>query len=151
MKKEALLDLTIKQLTESLSNSPECFELFEDPEFSSGSGLYTVIVWKFKVIVDGSHIPDPNNSPRTIMISYSYKARSLRCDIFLRDVDNPRTAIMSDAFIEIHYKVPFLNLSYIRFKKFRRMLINKIKQRENIDYIKKLNSIFPSILDDNLF
>jgi hypothetical protein len=151
MHKDYLLELTIKQLCESLNSSPECFELHWDPRWPSADRRveYTIIAWKFKVHVDGKTILDPNNSPRTIILTYVYRNKTLKCDIYFRDVEVTSVIAIPDASIEITYRIPILNKSYRAFSKFRKMLLNKIKHKEAIDYVKKLSSIFPSALDDN--
>jgi len=153
MTKDELIQLTIKQLNESLNSSPECFELLEDPLWPilDTTKSYITIVWRLKIDINGDTYLDPNNSPRTIILSYSFFSKKLSCYIYFRDVDSPHKAIMADAAIDVAYKFPIFNKSYRKFKKFRTNLINKIKEKEQLDYLKKLNCIFPAALDEKLF
>lgn len=153
MTKDELIQLTIDQLSESLNSSLVCFELHEDPvwPYIDPSKYYTTILWKFKVEVDGNAIPDPNNSPRTIILGYCHSTKQLSCQIFFRDVESPNKAIMADATVRMTYKVPMLNKSYRKFSKLRKTIIKRLKEKDQLDYLKKLNSIFPTALDENLF
>lgn len=153
MTKDELMQLTIKQLSESLTNSSECFELHEDPTwpYTDPHKPNITILWKFRVVLNGDNIPDPNNSPRTIILNYSIPYKRLSCHIFFRDVEKVTQAIMADATVEVHCKWPFFNKTYRSFSRLRARVLQKIKEKEHLDYLKKLNSIFPTILDENLF
>lgn len=150
---DELVQLTIKQLSDNLANSIECFELSEDPEWPNSESIrtYTTIVWRFRVALEGQSYPDPNNAPRTVILSYSRLHKKLGCYIFFREVENPSKAIMADATIELTYKIPYFHKSYRKFLKLRKNLIKKLEEKDKLDFLKKLNSIFPAALDDNLF
>ena len=152
MTKEELVELTLKQLSDNLDSCPDCFELFEDPEWPEANvtKTYCTIMWKFMVEIGDQNYPDPNNSPRTIIVTYSFSAKKLSCYIFFREVDSPNKAMMADAGVEITYKIPILNRSYRVFTRLRKSLIRLLKEDDNLDYLKKLNSIFPAALDHNL-
>lgn len=161
MTKEQLLNITLKQLKESLKTSPECF-LLEDPELklptgtnsgfgnSSSNILGPTILWRFRVELGGKLIPDPNNATRSIIVTYTPALKQLSCHIYFREVNNINSAIMADAQATVQYEVPFFNESYRRFMSLRKKLIQRSRDKENSEFLKKLNNIFPTTGDDGL-
>lgn len=154
MTKEELIHLTLRQLRESLKSSPENFRL-EDPELGLLSGSFPgpTIVWQFKVqLKDGQYIPDPLNATRTIMVTYNKLANSLACYIFFREMNTLSANISPDteAKIDLAY-FPILNRTYRQFADIRKNLIKQKREKEFVEYLQKLNNIFPSTHEDELF
>jgi hypothetical protein len=153
--KEELLNITLKQLNESLRVSPECFHL-EDPESGLSPGLSNnsftgpTIIWKYRVELAGRVVPDPNNAARTIIMTYSPALKSLSCHIYFREVNGINSAMMADAQISVLYDFPSFNESYRRFMKLKKKLVQRKRDKESMEYLKKLNSIFPTTFDDDL-
>ena len=151
MTKEELMIITLKQLKDSAKHSPECLSL-EDPELGHSGHSGISIMWKFRVEVDGNTIQDPNNAARTVIISYNKFHKQMIAQIFFREIYNANTAIMPDAIVIVKYKRwPFLYKSYRDFRSLRKLILKSHFGRQSINYLKKLNSIFPSALDDHLF
>lgn len=149
MTKEEVMCATLKQLSDSLRISPERFKL-EDPEVGECTFPGPTIIWKFKVELDGQYIQDPNNAPRTIIVTYNSMGRTLSCAIYLRDIGS-YTNMAPDALIKVNYNVwCYFYKSYWRFMKLRKQLIEVHKNNTNLHFLKKLNSIFPSALDENI-
>jgi hypothetical protein len=152
--KEGLIQITIAELRKSLMESPECFELYRDPDWPTYNHLgikdNTTVIWKSVIMINGYKHIDPNNSPRTIIVNYCYIRKKISCDIFFREVADLDGAIMADASVEIDYKAPLLNKSYRDFMALRRALIKVLKEKDAVDYLKKISSIFPSVVDDEL-
>ena len=156
MTKEELVYLTIKQLNESLPLSPENFKL-EDPSLGQVSGSFPgpTVIWQFKVkLADNTYISDPLNSVKTIIVSYNIVAKQLHCYIYNREVNSLSHAIMADVQSAVHFGdwiPPWCFRSFREFQKLRKSLIEQRNQKEFIDYMKRLNDIFPATHEDEIF
>ena len=149
MTKNDLINLTLKQLKESLRHSPECLHI-EDPELNQNTYQGPTIVWKFRVEVDGMYIQDPNNAARTIIVYLNQNAMTLTANIFLREVSSVHHSIMADATASIKYRGwPWLYSSYRSFMSLRKQLIKRHREKESLEFMRKLTSIFPSTGDDD--
>lgn len=154
MTKEELVYITLKQLSENLKTSPENFRL-EDPELGSSVGSWPgpSIVWQFKFKVkENEYIQDPLNATRTIIVTYNKMAKQLNCMIYYREVNSlgsnyaPETQAMVQCF-----EIPSFNRTYREFNRVKKLLIKARREKEFLDYMKKLNNIFPSTHEDDLF
>lgn len=151
MTKEELVHLTLKQLTESLKLSPENFRL-EDSQSLSGSG--PTILWQHKVqLDDNKYVSDPMNCVRTIIVSYNTVAKQLSCYIYNREVNNINLSFNADAQATINYGLmpPFIHRTYRQFSKLKKSLIDSKNEKEYLDYMRRLNNIFPATHEDDLF
>jgi hypothetical protein len=152
--KEELIYLTLKQLNESLKSSPENFRL-EDTEAGIINNSYhgPTIVWQFKVETQpGTYIQDPLNATRTVIATYNKLSKQISCYIYFREVNSINHAIMADSQMSLHLsQFPILNRTYRQFMKLRNKLLDKRREKEYLDYLKKLNNIFPSTHVDELF
>lgn len=155
MTKEELVYLTLTQLTESLRIQPENFRL-EDPALGTVGGNFhgPTIIWQFKITSNGVVIPDPLNNTRTIIVTYNKLGRQLQCYIYNREVNNLNHAIMADAqaAITFHDLIhPLFYRVYRQFMSLRKELIQMKYEKESLDYVKKLNSIFPATNEEDIF
>jgi hypothetical protein len=157
MTKEELIHITLKQLIENFKVSPENFRL-EDSDLGQTTGSFPgpTIIWQFKVQLKdtGQFIQDPLNSTRTIIVSYNKMAKQLTCLIYFREVNTLGHAVMPDtqAMIQCSDFFPmFFNRSYRQFVQLRELLVKQRREKEFVDYMRKLNSIFPSTHEDELF
>lgn len=156
MTKEELVHITLKQLSESLKVTPENFR-FEDPSQGGTTGSFPgpTIIWQFKVeIQENKFIPDPLNSVKTIIVTYNKMAKQLQCYIFNREVNTLNHAMMAEAQALITYNEwihPLFYRTYRQFTDLRNSLISRRTEKEYIDYMKRLNGIFPSTGDEDLF
>lgn len=154
MTKEDLLYLTLKQLKDSFKTSPECLTLEES--YVSVSSSYTsdlgpIITWRRMIEIDGKTIRDPNNAPRTIILVYNKLTKQLTANIYFGDIHTFNSSIIPDASVSFKYKFwPYLYKSYRDFMSLRSKLIARHNNRQNIDYMNKLSSIFPAAGDDDL-
>jgi hypothetical protein len=149
MTKEELIHITLKQLIESFKVSPECFQT-EACDSSGRTPIGPMILWRFRVELEGNNIPDPNNPSKTILVVYNEMAKTLTCNIFLRDVPDFNKAIMADGDATIHLTFPFLNRSYREFKDLRKRILRRKLELKGMEYLNKLRSIFPTTHDDDL-
>lgn len=156
MTKEELVHITIKQLSESLATTPENFK-FEDPAQPTNNGAFPgpTVIWQFKVKLDEDRfISDPLNSTKTIIVTYNKMARQLSCLIFNKEVNslNFNTTPDTTAVVQFNHNIPlFFNRTYRQFNNLKQSLLKRRNQKEYMDYMKKLQSIFPSTGDDDLF
>jgi hypothetical protein len=151
MTKEELIYITLKQLKESFDTCPECLNIEEPGTSSNSSHMGPTIIWKFRVVVDGLTIPDPNNSNRTIIVTYNSMAKQLTVSIYFREINNLNHAVMADATATVKYSEwPWLHKSYRKFQSLREKLLRRQKEKENLEYLKKLSSIFPGTFEDDL-
>jgi len=154
MTKEELIHITLKQLSENLKSSPENFRL-EDPEFGPPFGTFPgpTIVWQFKVKVkEDTYIQDPLNATRTIIVTFNKIAKQLSCFIYFREVNTLNQSVMPDTQAMVQCcEFPILNRTYRQFMKIRQQLIKQRREKEFVDYMRKLNNIFPSTHEDDIF
>lgn len=156
MTKEELAHLTLKQLAESLKITPDNFRL-EDPTISTTIGSFPgpTVIWQFRLIVeDNKSILDPLNSIKTIIVSYNKLARQLTCQIYNREVNNLNHSITPDAAAVIHYykHLPLIcNRTHRQFLSLCKDLTKRRLEKEYIDYLKRLNNIFPATHEDDIF
>lgn len=154
MTKEELVHITLKSLCESLKTTPENFRL-EDPSLGSNGFPGPTVIWQFKVEVEANKfISDPLNSTKTIIVSYNSIARQLTCQIYNKEINTMSYSGHADtsAVVQYHQHLPLsFNRSYRMFMRLRRDLIARKNEKEYLDYMKKLNAIFPTTGTDELF
>lgn len=154
MTKEELIHITLKQLSESLKVSPDNFRL-EDLEVGPVSGSFhgPTILWQFKVqLKEGQYIQDPHNASRTIIVTFNKLAKQLSCHIYFREINTINNAIIPESQATVQcYEFPILNRTYRQFMKIRQQLIDQRHEKEYHDYMRKLNNIFPTTHDEELF
>ena len=154
MTKEELIHITLKQLSENLKSSPENFRL-EDAELGTPTGSFPgpTIVWQFKVKVkEDTYIQDPLNATRTIIVTFNKIAKQLSCLIYFREVNTLNQSVMPDTQAMFQCsEFPILNRTYRQFMKVRQQLIKQRREKEFMDYMRKLNNIFPSTHEDDIF
>jgi hypothetical protein len=153
--KEEMIYITLKQLEDSLKIAPENFRL-EDPELGPVNGSFPIdpiLSWQLKLkIKEDTYIQDPLNAARTIIVTYNKMAKQLSCYIYFREVNSLNRAVMADSQVTLQcYNIPILNRSYRKFQKIRKQLIKLHREKEFLDYMKKLNNIFPATHEDELF
>ena len=154
MTKEELIYLTLRQLSDSLERTPENFRL-EDPALGSMNSSFhgPTIIWQFKVEMQpGQYIPDPLNPSRTVIVTHNKHAKQLSCHIYFREVNSISHAMMSDTqATQQLLDIPFLNRNYRAFEKLRKKLLKRKSNEEYYDYLKKLNTIFPTVHEEDIF
>ena len=154
MTKEELIHITLRQLIESFKVSPDNFRL-DDTELGHTNGLFPgpTIIWQFKVkIKEDTYIQDPLNASRTIIVTYNKIAKQLSCAIYFREVNEKSSHITPDTEATLQcYQFPILNRTYRQFRKIREMLVKQRREKEFIDYMRKLNNIFPSVHEEDIF
>lgn len=154
MTKEELIHITLKQLSDSLQLSPENFRL-EDPELGTPIGTFPgpTIIWQHRLKVkEDTYIQDPLNATRTIIVTYNKIANQLSCFIYFREVNTLSHAVVADtqAVVQCSH-FPILNRTYRQFMAIRKSLITARREKEYLDYMRKLNNIFPSTHEDDIF
>ena len=156
MTKEQLIHITLKQLNESLKIQPENFRL-EDPSLGQTQGSFPgpTVIWQFRFQLDeNKFIPDPLNSVKTIIVTYNKLAKQLSCHIYNREVNSLNGAMMAEAQAVISYN-EFLPARFYRtyrqFLHLRKGLMKRRTEKEYVDYMKRLNGIFPATHEEDLF
>lgn len=151
MTESYLLDITLKQLLESLETSIECFTL-EGPSVGNTSNFNSdTLIWKFRVEIDGRYVQDPNNSPKTIIVNYSKISNKLSAYLFMSDIYNTTNLNRADATASVYFRFyPILYRQYRAFEKLKKTFLRKKAEKDMQEYMRKLNSIFPTAGDDNL-
>lgn len=154
MTKEELIYLTLRQLKDNLNVSPQNFRI-EDPELGGINGGFhgPTIVWQFKVeIKPGEFITDPLNATKTVIVTHNRISNEITCLIYFREVNSANTAMMPESQASVKlYKWSFFNRTYRQFEYIRKELIKMRRQKEYVDYLQKLNKIFPSTHEEDLF
>ncbi len=155
MDKEELVHLTLKQLNESLSVTPENFR-FEDPRLTVSSSFNCpTIIWQHRMKLDNdTYVQDPLNNVRTIIVCYNSVLRQVQCYIYHREVNHLNVAMMADAQAHVTYNRwvhPTFYRTYRQFTALTKRLTNARQEKEFLDYMKRLSGIFPGTHEDELF
>ncbi|MEM4726288.1 MAG: hypothetical protein QXG63_05050 [Nitrososphaerales archaeon] len=151
MTKKDLLLLTLKQLKESFDLAPECLAL-EGIDDKNGKLFSPTIVWRRLVeLEDNKLIQDPNNAARTVIVTYNKITQQMTANIYFRDVVSLSTNIVPDATVSVVYKYwPYLYKSFRIFMGLTTKLQQRRQNKQHIDYMRKLASIFPTAGDNDL-
>lgn len=155
MTKQELVQLTLKQLEQSLKTTPENFR-FEDPTSGQTNGAFPgpTVIWQFKVeLEENKYIQDPLNSTKTVIVTYNRIAKQLTCYIFNREVNSLSYSQPADTQVTISYHEwlhPHFYSTYRKFMDLKNDLVKRKNEKEYMDYMKKLNQIFPSTHEDEL-
>lgn len=158
MTKEELLHFTLKQLTESLKTTPENFR-YEDggatTSTTNNSFPGPAIIWQFRVkLSEDNYIPDPLNNVKTIIVTFNKLGNQLQCYIYNREVNSLNYMMTPEATATASYNdfiSPYFYRTFRQFSKIRRDLLKSKENKEYIDYMNKLNKIFPATHEDDLF
>lgn len=158
MTKEELIHLTLKSLAESLKTTPGNFRLEDssvNPVTTGGVFPGPTIIWQFRVEIEKeTYIQDPLNAVKTIIVTYNKISKQLQCFIYNREVNNLNHAVMAEAHATITYHEflhPMFYRSYRQFMQLRANIIKRRNEKEFIDYMKRLNNIFPHVHEDDIF
>ncbi len=147
MNKHELVGMTIQHLINHFKSSPESFEY---------SPNQVSIVWHPKVQLgdySSTVVQDPNNN-HAVVIMFNNLNNELTCHIFLRvptNLSNLCSGQNADCVISSKRAFEKWRGNYRKFSKLKDLIIERDRQRENLVYLKKLNSVFPDTLDTNLF
>ena len=146
MTKEEMMQLTIQQLTEYFYMNPECFSL-EDMDGNLDRFYFnnSTIVFQSK--------NDPTSNPRSVAITYNDTMRNMTCHIFFRTLlvgQNP-SSLKSDASSNIKVNFKWFNKSYKMFRTLRCHIIDRKRNEDSNEFLKKLHSVFPGTFDDYIF
>lgn len=156
MTKEELVYRTLNQLSESLKVSPENFRL-EDSSVAPANGSFPgpTIIWQFRVQVDeDKYLIDPLNSVKTVIVTYNQFTKQLSCFIYNKEINTFNQLVMPEAQVMIEYSQMLPSFCYRTYRQFMSMRANLIKMRRNkeyVDYMKRLNSIFPTTHEEDIF
>jgi hypothetical protein len=150
MDKHELVGMTIQKLIEHFKMSPESFEYY-DSERRPNQAVQPTITWQPKIQLNdhsSTVVNDPNNV-HAVIVMFNPMINELSCYLFLKAPPNLITNHGTTADCVITSKRAFEKWrgNYRKFKKLRDLIIARDKRRENMDYLRKLSSVFPDAMD----
>lgn len=154
MTKEELVGITIQQLIEHFYNSPESFEYY-DQNRKPASSIQPTIFWQPKIQLGdylSSVVQDPNNN-HAVVINFNPLNNELTCYLFLKAPPNFASlsgGFPADCVISSRRWFEQYRGNYRKFNKLRKLIVKRDKQLENMNYLKKLSSVFPDTMDAHL-
>jgi hypothetical protein len=154
MTRHELVGLTLDQLIEAFKANPECFDLECTELKSFVGGTNEAIMWKHRVEVDKSYMPDPHNPARTVVVINNKHAEEIQCFIFMSALTSINNAASSKADADMSSPVGifrFLDKNHKKFKKLKNMIVKREKNKECDKFLSKLYAIFPGTFDDHIF
>jgi len=154
MDKHELIGITIDRLIEHFKDSPESFE-YHDSERKPNTSIHPTIFWQPKIqLNDPTHVViDPNNN-HAVVVNFNPLNNELTCYLFLKAPPNmagSNGGHSADCIMTSHRWFEKYRSNYRKFKKLRNLIIARDKQKENMNYLRKLASVFPDTYDNDLF
>jgi hypothetical protein len=150
MDKAELVGLTLNKLIDHFKSSPESFE-YKGAENSNGQ---CTIFWQPKVQLNdfmSTVIQDPNNC-HAVAVHFNPMINELTCLLYLKAPSNLHNTPTNSADCTITSKRWFEKWrgNYRKFSALRDMIIARDKHKENMNYLKKLSSVFPDAMDNHV-
>jgi hypothetical protein len=148
MVKSEILDLVLDYLIEDFRYNPDSLVFHTDCSEYSSKAEY--IAWQINKVDSAMTNIEPNKS---ILITFSPNRGSIALFLFNKNFNSIKELEGNkyDSAIEVKKILIRLSAPYKKFKKLKKMIIERDKKRENEAFMKKLNSFFPTILDDEIF
>ena len=153
MDKYELVGITLDRLIDHFASSPESFEYY-DCERNPGR-LQASIYWQPKVQLNdymSTVIEDPNNN-HAVIVTFHPHMDEVTCFLFLKAPANLVTmsGALADCTISSKRWFERWRGNYRKFRTLRDMIIKRDKLKENMNYLKKLSSVFPDSMDDHFY
>ena len=150
MTKSDIIYSTICQLVEKFHSHPESFIIPESYSYSDDDHIRTV--WRSQIHSGDELIEDPTMPQKTITIEYNKTFKSLKITIYnvnyyrwsdLQSLHSTGTITLKSYFIKF-------TKPYREFVKLQKLIQKYELDLENREFIKKLASTLPGIVDDLL-
>jgi hypothetical protein len=143
--KEELISITIQKLIDHFNYSPESFE------YNDG-----LIVWQPKITLNDAMstiVNDPNNN-HAAAIYFNETINELRCYLFLKTPPNltiptPNLSYADSVIISARIFMKWRR-NYKKYVKLKNLILARDRHRASMNYLKKLSSLFPDVMDDSL-
>lgn len=153
MDKHELVGLTIQRLLDHFKASPESFEYY-DHETKGNASVIPTIVWQPKVQLNdymSTVLQDPNNN-HAVVVTFNHMSEELACYLFMKAPPNlSSSSVVTQADITISSIRWFhkWRANYKKFTKLRDLIQARDRRKHNLNYLKKLSSVFPDTMDNH--
>jgi hypothetical protein len=146
MDKYELINITLQRLIDHFERSPESFE-FKD----------SVVIWQPKVALSDQYsipVNDPNNN-HAVAIGFNSCINELKCYLFLKTTyglsfPNPQLSNADSVMTSSRWFEKWRG-NYRKYCKLVKLIQTRDKHKENMEYLRKLTSLFPDAVDDHIF
>lgn len=152
MQKSEIINLVLEHLASVFNQNPDAFVYFSDEsEYSNNGAEY--IAWQSLVIHQDYGMTDPNVANKSILIKFSKNKGTMSLFIFSKGFNTIKELEASkiDSSIEIKKMFMKFRRTYKKFNKLRKLISERDKKKENEVFMRRLTSVFPSLLDDEIF
>lgn len=153
MTKSEIISTTLDELLERALSNPEAFEYIKDYNISHYSGGDETIIWRTMVNSGGQLINDPTMQQKTIVIIFDSTMGSIKIKMYNQCIESNITLNNTYAEAEVESKKIFkvFRNNYRKFSKLRKLILNAKTHKEAREFLKKLSTTFPSVLDKHIF
>lgn len=154
MDKNELIALTLKKLIEHFKGSPESFE-YHDQDRKPNTASQPTIYWQPKVQLNdymSTVVQDPNNC-HAVVVTFNNHLNELTCYLYLKapkNLSGNYGGMSPDCVITSRRWFERWRGHYSRFCRLRELILDRDKQKENLNYLNKLASVFPDAVDDHI-
>lgn len=152
MQKSEIISLVLEHLANIFNQNPDAFVYFSDEsEYTTNGAEY--VAWQSTMASDNYGVFDPNNVNRSILVKFSRHRGTMSLFLFSRGFSTIKELEGSkvDSSLEIKRFLIKLRSPYKKFKKLKKLISDRDKKKENEAFMRRLTSVFPSLLDDEIF
>lgn len=149
MENHELIGITLDRLLAHFKESSESFE-FNDG--NTMSHTLPTITYRPKIQLSEHttySVPDPNNE-HAVMVCWNETTNTMSCHIFAKAPPN-LNPVLADIQIQCSRYFEKWRSNYKKFNELRELIADRDAYKHNMNYLKKLQSVFPDTLDDKLF
>lgn len=142
MSKSEIISNTLDQLIDKFHTSPDAFECID-------SEINKFITWQTKVDLSDKLVQDPSAYQRSIIVTWSPTEKLLSVRIYnstftnFHFLENQKP----DGLLEVSRPFEKYRSNYKKFVKLQKLIEEKDEHNRTKEFINKISSVFPTILD----
>lgn len=152
MTKTEIISLTLDELLDKFTQSPESFEHTDtiNVAYLSADLNSEFILWQTKIISGDDLIEDPTSQQRTIVVYYNSKEGYIKIYLY-NNTGIGHYAIAPgskyDAVVESKKFFKRFGKNARKFNRLKKMITEYKENKEAHEFLKKMSTTFPALLD----
>jgi len=152
MQKSEIIGIVLDHLTNIFNQNPDAFVYFSDENEYTINGCECV-AWQSIVANEDFKTLDLNNASKSVLIKFSRNKSTISLFMFSRGFSTIKELEGSKVDCSLEVKKLFIKLrsTYSKFSKLKKLILDREKKKENEAFMRKLTSVFPALLDDEIF
>lgn len=152
--KSEIIGQTLDQLIDIFHKKPDSFQYVGDESADSNRLriYHDNIIWQTLIRADGKLIDDPNEPPKTIVVTFSKLESNISICAYNRTFTNIQeiNIAKADAYIESTKTFKRFRKNYKKFKKIRNLILRHSESRKANDFFYQMSKVFPVMLDKHI-